>query len=422
MNAIPHRPKEFLDEAKSLACIHCGLCLSSCPTYLETGNENDSPRGRIYLMRAFQDGSLPLSAKAVKHIDLCLGCRACEVACPSGVEYGTLLENSRDYIEKNFQRGFWQTWLRRFVIEQIFPFPRRFQGLLWPARWIRGLKLDRLLPAQLRGSLELVPLEWGGRPLPAVAPPARAPAKGRVGFIQGCVMSVLFRKTNLASVELLNAEGYEVVTPGAQVCCGALYAHGGNLAKARACARRNIAAFENLDLDAIIINAAGCGSTLKAYHHLLERDPAWAGRALAFTQKVQDLTEFLLPLRRSQAARPAPANPSLTTYHDACHLAHAQRITAAPRELVQAVAGAAYRELPEAEVCCGSAGSYNLTEPAMAERLQERKIANILRTGAAIVVTTNPGCILQIEAGLKKAGQGQIKVLHIADYLAQRGG
>lgn len=371
-------------------------------------------------MRAFQDGSLPLSPQAVKHIDLCLGCRACEVACPSGVEYGILLENSRNYIEKNFPRGFSQTFLRRFLIEQIFPFPRRFKTALWPARWIRGLKLDRLLPARLRGPLELIPSEWGGAPLPAVAP-ASAPAKGRVGFIEGCVMSVLFRKTNLASVELLNAEGYEVITPRAQACCGALYAHGGNLAQARASARRNIAAFENLHLDAIIINAAGCGSTLKSYHHLLEREPAWADRALAFTQKVQDLTEFLLPLRHARAAEPAPGGEPLTTYHDACHLAHAQRITAAPRELVKAVAGAAFRELPEAEVCCGSAGSYNLTEPAMADRLQERKIANILRTGAAIVVTTNPGCILQIEAGLKKAGQGQIQVLHIADYLAQRG-
>jgi glycolate oxidase iron-sulfur subunit len=229
-------------------------------------------------------------------------------------------------------------------------------------------------------------------------------------------MSVLFGETNAASVRLLNRAGFDVVTPLEQGCCGALYAHGGNLEQARAAARRNIRAFEQLDIDAIVINAAGCGSTLKEYGHLLRGDAVWAARAATFSAKVKDLVEWLrqFPILNSQFSIP---HSRLTTYHDACHLAHAQRITHAPRELVRAVAGASFVELPESDVCCGSAGSYNLTEPEMAGRLQRRKVENILRTGAQIVVTTNPGCLLQIPAGLRQAGAGQVEVLHIADYL-----
>jgi len=369
-------------------------------------------------MRALHHGSLPLSDKTVDHIDLCLGCRACEAACPSGVQYGALLEQTREHIEKSYRRPARQKWLRWFI-EGIFPFPRRLNALLFPAKVIRKLQVENLLPKFARDALDLVPRHFTGRPLPEISRPLGSPNGGRVGFIRGCVMSVLFRQTNQASVQLLNDQGYEVVTPDSQVCCGALYAHGGNLRRARECARRNIEVFESLNLDAVIINAAGCGSTLKEYHHLLEKDPIWAERALRFTQKVQDLTEFLADRLDASPADPVPGAQPLTTYHDACHLAHAQRISQQPRALVKVVAGSAYRELPEADVCCGSAGSYNLTEPAMAERLQERKIRNILESGASMVVTTNPGCILQMEAGLRKAGANQIKVMHIADYLAR---
>jgi glycolate oxidase iron-sulfur subunit len=228
-------------------------------------------------------------------------------------------------------------------------------------------------------------------------------------------MSVLFGSTNTASVRLLNRAGYDVVTPAGQVCCGALFSHGGQLEKARECARRNIEIFEKLNIEAIVINAAGCGSTLKEYGHLLDHDRAWAERARAFSAKVRDLTEVLrLPPPESPASLPPR---SIVTVHDACHLAHAQRITRAPRELVKSRASEHFIELPESDVCCGSAGSYNLTEPAMAERLQMRKVENVLKSGAKIVVTTNPGCILQIRAGLKKAGRTDIEVLHIADYL-----
>ena len=425
----PGAPVRFLDYDKSLACVHCGLCLSSCPTYLETGNENDSPRGRIYLMRALQDGRLPLADTAVRHIDLCLGCRACEAACPSGVQYGALLEATRDYIEHHHDRGFFQSFLRRVAIEKIFPFPERMELALRPARLAKRLRLDKLLPRFAREALALLPDHTEASPLPELCP-TKAPRRGRVGFVSGCVMSVMFAPTNAASVRLLNRAGYDVVTPTDQGCCGALYAHGGNLEAARAAARRNIAAFDTLELDAIIINAAGCGSTLKEYGHLLEGDPAWAERAAAFSGKVKDFSEWLASgeFRVSGSGfRVNPAadnselgtlNPELkVTFHDACHLAHAQRITKAPRDLVRAVAGQNFVELPESDLCCGSAGSYNLTEPEMAAQLQRRKIRNILQTGARIVITTNPGCLLQIQAGLRDAGANDVETMHLADYL-----
>jgi glycolate oxidase iron-sulfur subunit len=411
-------PERFIDYNKSLACIHCGLCLSSCPTYLETGNENDSPRGRIYLMRAVQDGRLPLGDTAVKHIDLCLGCRACEAVCPSGVQYGDLLEHTRDHIEKHYQRSTFQTFLRRVAIEKIFPFPWRMKLALLPAKIITALHAEGLLPKFAREALSLIPKDASEVKLPLVSPTAADQKRGRAGFISGCVMSVMFGKTNAASVRLLNRAGYEVVTPPEQGCCGALYAHSGQLELARQCARHNIEVFERHDLSSIVINAAGCGSTLKEYGHLLKDDPKWAERARQFSTKVKDLTESLAQTGTcGQSAACNQASNAKVTYHDACHLAHPQRITKQPRELVRALVDGNFVELPESDVCCGSAGSYNLTEPAMAERLQKRKIDNILKTGAKVVVTTNPGCLLQIRAGLKKAGADHVEALHIADFL-----
>ncbi|HEY3860689.1 MAG TPA: heterodisulfide reductase-related iron-sulfur binding cluster [Verrucomicrobiae bacterium] len=396
----------FLDEKKALACIHCGLCLSSCPTYLETGNENDSPRGRIYLMRAVQDGRLPLESAVVRHFDLCLGCRACETACPSGVAYGNLLEHTRDHVEKNYLRPPAQRWLRRVLIEKIFPHPARLKWLLAPARLANAAGLSNILPRFFRESLALAPADARAATLPEWSR-ATAPRRGCVGFIEGCVMSAMFGPTNLNTVRLLNAAGYDVFTPRAQGCCGALFAHGGNLEAARACARVNIAAFAGQDCQAIITNAAGCGSSLKEYGHWLS-----SPEAAAFGGKIKDIAEFLAADGGEIASRP---NGERVTFHDACHLAHAQGITKAPRELLRA-AGVNLIDMPEADVCCGSAGTYNLTEPDMAKRLQRRKIENILRTGADVAVTSNPGCILQIRAGLAEAGSN-IRVMHIVDYL-----
>ena len=405
----------FLDESKALACVHCGLCLSSCPTYLETGNENDSPRGRIYLMRAIQSGRLGVDAEPVKHVDLCLGCRACETACPSGVQYGTLLEETRDHIEKHHKRGVFQTVLRRWIIEKVFPYPRKTSLALLPVRVLRFLHLDGLMPGFARSMLDLVPQRLAKRKLEAKRL-AKGEAKGDVGFIEGCVMQVMFGDTNESSAELLQRDGWNVVTPGEQGCCGALFAHGGQLEKARECARKNIAAFEGKSLDAIIINAAGCGSTLVEYGELLKSDPEWAERAEAFSAKVKDLVTWL------DADDVKPTNDcSKVTYHDACHLCHAQGISSEPRQLVQARAGGEFIEMPESDLCCGSAGSYNLTEPEMAERLQTRKVKNIIDSGAEVVVTTNPGCLLQIQSGLKKAGADHVRAVHIADYLRENG-
>lgn len=422
----------FLDEKKSLACIHCGLCLGSCPTYLETGNENDSPRGRIYIMRALHDGRMTMADASVRHIDLCLGCRACEAACPSGVQYGALLESTREHIEGGYRRSLFQTVLRRIAIERVFPFPRRMRLALWPARLIKRWNLTRFVPKQFRDALELIPSDYAEIPLPETSPASTAKTTARAGFIRGCVMSILFQETNASSVRLLNEGGADVITPPDQTCCGALYSHNGNLEKARECARRNIEVFERYDLDEIIINAAGCGSTLKEYGHLLHGDPKWAARAEKFSAKVKDLTEWLAVHAPAQAAGDHSANENgarqperkaiTVTYHDACHLAHAQRITQPPRSLLRQLSGVKFVELPESDVCCGSAGSYNLTEPEMAERLQHRKTDNILRTGAEIVVTTNPGCLLQIQAGLRKTGASHIRAMHIADFLREYGG
>ena len=463
---------QFLDENTALACVHCGLCLGSCPTYLETGNENDSPRGRIYLMRAVQDGRLPLGDSAVRHIDLCLGCRACEAACPSGVHYGELLEATRDHIERHHQRPPFQQFLRRILIERIFPHPLLTKLALLPARFIKRADAGHLFPKFIQDSLALIPDDMSEGDLPEVSracgirspePPVEvgrvcpsAPLKlpdtqpahwgqtrptfadangpgasrplGRVGFIRGCVMNVMFGRTNENTIRLLNLAGYDVITPRDQGCCGALHAHGGNLSAARAAARANLDAFSREPLDAIIINAAGCGSTLKEYSHLLPDDP----RAAAFSAKVKDLSEFLVTSGRIAAicsqrsavsGAPSTINSKLSTqlvtFHDACHLAHAQRITQPPRVLVKAIAGDNYVEMPESDVCCGSAGSYNLTEPEMAERLQVRKVENILRTGATCIVTTNPGCLLQMRAGLDRAGASHVETLHIADFLAR---
>jgi glycolate oxidase iron-sulfur subunit len=432
MSASPAAPR-FLPDDKALACIHCGLCLSACPTYLETGNENNSPRGRILLMRALDDGTLPLNDGTVRPLDLCLGCRACEVACPSGVEYGHLLESTRAHIHATHRRSPWQRVLRGLLIDRVLPIPSRMRVALAPAALVRRLGITSWVPRALRAPLDLLPASSEAAvPLAEMTAHTAETRRGTVGFIRGCVMGVLFSRTNAASVSLLSAAGFDVVAPRAQGCCGALYAHSGNLEAARHAARHNIAVFERHEVAQIVINAAGCGSTLKEYGHLLADDPEWAARAHAFSAKVRDLSECLvtagfadqLQSRRDVRAREAhdeteaEAGRPRVTFHDACHLAHAQRVTSAPRQLVRALAGDRFVELPEADVCCGSAGSYNLTEPEMAARLQARKVAHIRATGADVVVSTNPGCLMQIEAGLR-AGQRPVRVVHLADYLAE---
>lgn len=408
-------------EKMALACIHCGLCLSSCPTYLETGNENQSPRGRIYLMRALEEGRA-VEEEVVGQIDGCLGCRACEAVCPSGVEYGALLEETRNRIEKRYRRPLRDRIVRRFLIGAILPRGRRLRTAIAAARIARESGLGFLLPGSVRDLLDAAP-DTASIPRRTITIEKRDAAPGtRAGLLTGCVADVLFGETNTATARLLSRAGYDTVVPEGQVCCGALFAHGGEPERARELARINIAAFERSGTDMVVVNAAGCGSMLKEYGALLREDPAWRDRAARFSAGVRDLTEVVAGIDLpgdATISKHDTTRADVVTYHDACHLAHAQRITREPREALRR-AGGRFVELPESDVCCGSAGSYSLTEPEMSARLRERKIANILTTGASIVVTSNPGCILQIRAGLLRKGITDVEVLHIADYLARR--
>lgn len=405
-----------------LACIRCGLCSSVCPTYQETFIEEESPRGRIAIARALTEGHLSVTADLLRHMDSCLMCEACTAVCPSGVRMEGIGEAVRAYVEetgtrpenpvrrmmKNTGLGLLadMTALRRFTrggaLFQMF-------GLQSLAKGLGVLKLfglegaDRLLP-----SLGGAPFEAQGQTWKP-----HGTQRARVAVLAGCVMSTIFADTDRNTVDVLVINGCEVVAPRGQGCCGALHAHNGDLAAAKDMAKANIRAFRNQDLDAIIVNAAGCGAAMKGYARLLADDPDWAKPAAEFTAKVKDATEFLdalgiVPPRRS-------VNRTVT-YQEACHLAHAQGIKAAPRRLLQALPGLQLVEMAESDRCCGSAGVYNLLQPEMAGTLQRRKVSNIQATGAQLVVTTNPGCLLQVQAGLEQA-ESQAKIVHIIDLL-----
>jgi glycolate oxidase iron-sulfur subunit len=412
MSAVPTAAaRRFVEYEKFLDCIHCGLCLPACPTYRELGTEMDSPRGRIYLMKALEDGSVEMTADIARHLDLCLGCRACETACPSGVRYGDLIEAARWFVEERHSRPRFDRW-RRGLITHIFPHPRRLRLTLRPLLLFERLGI--LEPLRRASSLvSMLPQLERPVPLPEVVA-AQGTERHRVGFLAGCVAQVLFSKINHATVRVLTQNGCTVVTPVAQACCGALYLHAGKREEALECARRNLEAFSG-DLDAIIVNAAGCGAVMKEYGDLLADDPTYAERARAFSDKVRDVTEFLVAL---PLVPPSGAIRARVTYHDACHLAHAQGVREAPRQLLRQISGLELVELADADTCCGSAGSYNLTEPVMARRLAERKVANIRATGATCVAVANPGCILQIQAGLQRAGLST-RVAHPIELLDQ---
>jgi glycolate oxidase iron-sulfur subunit len=391
------------------ACVHCGLCLNACPTYLELGTEADSPRGRIHLIRALEDGTMGLDAEVVRHLDLCLGCRACEGACPSGVQYGRIIEEARAYVRRAAPRS-WVRRVRQELVLATFPHRRRVRALLRLGSLARRLGLWPLVARWIDGA-ELLPAARRAMPAGSFFPSGDG-EQLRVGLLVGCVGGEIFGDVNAAAVRLLARSGTAVVVPPGQGCCGALHLHAGDPATARAMARRVVDAFPP-ELDAIVVTAAGCGSTLKEYGTLLADDPAYRERARRFAERVRDVTELLDAI----GVEPRPhARPRRVTYHDACHLAHAQGICAAPRRLLARVPNLELVELPESEVCCGSAGSYNLTEPAMARRLRERKVDHILATGAECVVAANPGCALQIRAGLEARGS-TVRVLHPVELL-----
>jgi len=417
-----------IEYTKFLDCVHCGLCTSACPTYLETGDENNSPRGRIYLMRSVVDGRIDLTDTVQRHLDLCLDCRSCETACPSGVQYGRLIEPFRVDTHKRDVAAGKQSggWFQKIFLHGLFPYPNKLRWALAPARLMQALKLDRVidatgLPKLLPGKLgrlyqQLPKLQPRGKKLPHVLP-AKGERRARVGLFTGCVAEAMFSQTNRATARVLQENGCDVVIPNTQGCCGAIHYHSGAEQPAIEFARNNAEAFLSENLDAIIINVAGCGAMLKDYHHLADEiegvDEATASHLSAFSEKVKDISEFLIEL----GPRPPKGEIPLTAaYHDACHLCHAQQIRSQPRELLSMIPGLKLVPLAESEICCGAAGSYNLTEPEMADRLGQRKVDNILKSEPQAVITCNAGCSLQIQAVLKKNKEA-LPVYHPVDLL-----
>ncbi len=403
-------------------CVHCGLCLNACPTYRELGVEMDSPRGRIYQMVQVAEG-LPISDSYREHIDLCLACRGCESACPSGVQYGKLVEAARADIEARTRRSWMTRALRNFVFHRLLPSPSLLTAAGAMLYIYERSGLQKLL--RKTGLMRLLgPLGA----CEALAPGAEIPfffrntgktfaAEGqkryRVAMMSGCIANISFARLNEATVRVLQKNGCEVVIPEGQGCCGALHVHAGIRDTARELARRNIDAVTGGGFDAVITNAAGCGSTLKEYDELLEHDPAYAQKTRAFKALMKDVTEFLASIELN---REMGTIRETVTYQDSCHLAHGQKIRNAPRQLLQAIPGLQFREMPLSDICCGSAGIYNVLHTELSMKILESKMGNVSSVKAGIVATANPGCMLQLGAGVRLRGHGE-RVMHVVELL-----
>jgi glycolate oxidase iron-sulfur subunit len=399
-------------------CVHCGFCLSTCPTYLLWGEEMDSPRGRIQLMKMTSEGEIGINATFTAHIDQCLGCMACVTACPSGVQYDKLIESTRPQIERHYKRSFSDRLFRSFLFS-LFPHPGRLRAmlpLLWlyqkigARRLLRSQALSRFMPARLLGMEAVMPPVSLGvmSSRPATFTRAQGIRRRRVGLLLGCVQRVFFDPVNAATIRVLTAEGCDVIVPPGQGCCGALSIHSGREDEGLKYARRLIDTFEVWGVDTVVVNAAGCGSTMKEYGYLLRDDPKYAERARSFSDSVRDITEVLAELEPVAARHPIQLR---VAYHDACHLAHAQRVRLQPRKVLRSIPGIEVVDIPEADICCGSAGVYNLVEPQAANQLGERKAQHILSTHPDVIATANPGCLLQINSALQRLGE-HIPTLH----------
>jgi glycolate oxidase iron-sulfur subunit len=406
-------------------CVHCGFCLPACPTYQLWGTEADSPRGRIHLIRQVADG-LAKPAEVAGHLDSCLGCLACVPACPSGVRYDEIIEHGRELVAT--ARPVADRAVRAGLFA-LFPYPRRLAAVRgirppsWAAGDARGAGPDQRstgsiprqrsgIGATARAAAELAPPPTRRVPLPRRVA-ARGPRRAVVGLLTGCVQSAYFSPVTAATARVLAREGCDVLIPRGQGCCGALPLHAGRTAQARRLARRTIATFARAGVDAIVTDVAGCGSAMKEYARLLAEDPRWASRAARFAEAVRDVTELLCALGPVAPRRPLPWT---VAYHDACHLGYGQGVTAQPRELLAGVPQLRVVEVPDGGTCCGSAGVYNLLQPQPAEELGDRKAQAILATGAELVVAGNPGCSLQIQAALRRAGS-TLKVRHTVELL-----
>lgn len=410
-----------IDE-KTRKCIRCGFCLDACPTFRLTGQETLSPRGRIYLVKSWRQGIIPMSEDMVHSLDTCLGCRACETACPSGVEYGMILEMARAQIELNQARPATQSFARAQLLSTLTN-PGRMAASLKAAGLFGKLtkgKMPGFVSKMLSGSDEVaVALPVPKGPVKVHDLPERTPAIGEkrytVGILAGCVMRVLFGETNSATVRVLQQNGCEIVAPRVAGCCGALHLHTGFEAEAKTKMRALLDAFEPhlSQMDAIVINSAGCGSTLKEYGELLAEDPAYRDIAKAFSKKVRDVSEWLVEIGMIPPTKPLNATVS---YHDACHLAHGQKVRLQPRQLLQQIPGLTLVEMDESDTCCGSAGVYNITQPEMAKRLLDRKLNHIRATNATIIATGNPGCLAWIQQGAQDAGLN-LRICHPVELL-----
>jgi len=414
-----HHPPEnkYIDD-----CVHCGFCLPACPTYVLWGDEMDSPRGRIYMIKKASQGDAPLDRNFRRHMDNCLGCMACMTACPSGVLYNKLIEPTRAQIERNVPRSLGEKLFRKLLFA-TFPYPQRLRVLALPLliyqrsglrSLMRWLGIWNLVPKRISALDALLPkVKNAFEKLPAAVHPRRA-ARRRVGMLSGCVQQVFFSHVNAATIRVLAAEGCEVVIPQEQGCCGALMLHSGLEREAIALAKKLIAVFERANVETIVINSAGCGSTIKEYGYLLRDDPAWAERAARFSSRCKDISEFLCALEPLEIRNPLACR---VAYHDACHLQHAQGVRDQPRRLLQAIPGLEVAEIPDAQLCCGSAGIYNLLEPDTAQQLGDRKVGNLMSTHSQAVVSANPGCLLQLMSGVHRQGAGTLPAFHLVEVL-----
>jgi glycolate oxidase iron-sulfur subunit len=423
-NLIPSdalNPAAGISHDLFLRCVHCGLCTSSCPTFTEVGDENDGPRGRIQLMRMVAEGRTTLSDHMRRHLELCLDCRSCETACPSGVRYGRLIEPFRLAVEQADRRAEVKyDWFRELILFQLFPYADRMRKLLTPVRWaqqtglfdlVERLGLLKLVPGRLGRMVPLLPRPIKTGPKLPRFLPAVGRKRARVAFFVGCVADAMFRQTHWATLRVLQQNGCDIFIPPEQGCCGAIHFHAGDSRGARRMADANLVAFELDRYDAIVVNHGGCGAMMKEYG-LHWRDGLQPHRA-KFSAKVKDINEFIDSLGMIP---PQGRIEAVATYHDACHLAHAQGIVAAPRKLLAKVPGLELRDLPESAICCGSAGTYNLREAEMSDRLARRKIENIVSTGARVVLASNAGCLLQIQREVTRKGL-PLLVMHPMDLL-----
>jgi len=390
-------------------CVHCGFCLATCPTYQVLGEEMDSPRGRIVLMKTALEGELPIES-SMQFVDRCLGCLACVTTCPSGVQYHELVTPFRAYAEGRRSRSFMHR-VRRTLVRETLPYPNRFRLAARLGKFARWF--DRLVPKDLRGMLWLLPDQLpASKPLPPTYPAeGQRGRRARVALLIGCVQDVLAPEINWATLRVLAKNGVEVVIPSDQGCCGALMLHTGEETRARQLARRNLRAFPK-DVDAILTNAAGCGSGMREYDLLFKGTPHEEG-AIAFARKVKDVSAFLAELGIQP---PSLKRPMKLAYHDACHLAHAQNVTEAPRELLRSIPNVTLLEIPDGELCCGSAGTYNVEQPEVAHRLGQRKAESILRTGCDAIAAGNIGCMVQIGAHLRQLTE-PLPIYHTVEIL-----